>query len=79
MLSAQTLSDALDTKIDALLGQYEILKSENDMLRSKLAHTKEQIEHLQARLDEQEHAPHDGISQEEAQALIEKLERALHD
>lgn len=78
MLSAHTLAQALNSKIDTLLGQYEILKSENEMLRSKLVHTKEQISSLEARLEEQ--AVQEGaITHEEAHALIEKLEHALDD
>lgn len=75
MNETKNLSVTLNSKIDALLARFEILKSENEMLRDELTRTKEVLVQKESLLDEC--ANNQGLQENEAQLLIEKLEEAL--
>jgi len=66
------LATLLDNKIDALLVRYDIIKSENEMLRSELERAQYEIAQLR-----QSQGEGDGISAYEAQLLIDKLTAVL--
>ena len=70
-----SLSQTLNEKIDRLIGLYEHLKSENQMLRDELQVCKQRQQEQESRLLEKE----DSIDIKEAEiaAIIEKLETAL--
>ena len=75
MIETQNLSITLNSKVDALLARFEIIKSENEMLRDELSRTKDELASKNLLLKEQENST--GLQEQEAQMLIVKLERAL--
>lgn len=75
MIETKNLSVTLNSKIDALLARFEILKSENEMLRDELSRTKESLTHKAEQLLAFEN--NKGLQESEAQSLIEKIEKAL--
>ena len=75
MMETKNLSVTLNSKIDALLARFEILKSENEMLRDELSRTKELLTQQEVSLSTYKN--NQGLQESEAQLLIDKLEEAL--
>lgn len=69
------LAEILNQKIDRMIDAYEHLKSENKMLRDELLISKQKLQEQESqRLSYENKAD---IDEEDIEAIINKLERAL--
>lgn len=76
-MDEKKLSQLLSEKIEALVTAYSHLKDENAMLRDELQTTKAVIAQHEMKLADME--DNAGIKESEIEAIIEKLESALHE
>lgn len=75
MQTTDTLPQILNEKIDKIIDAYEHLKSENQMLREELLSAKLKIQEQENIALQQDDRV--DINEEEIEAIINKLERAL--
>lgn len=75
MNQSRLLAQKLNDKIERLVDRYQLLKSENEMLRDELKATKLTLENTQKNIETLENSG--GLDSEEMNLLLDKLEDAL--